>query len=77
TKIYIGNLDFSLNNNDLQRLFKKFVEIRSFNIPYNRNTNQSKGYGIVSLYNHIDAQKAITEMNGRQVVSRVIRVKFA
>ncbi len=75
-KIYVGNLSFSLNEEELKKEFEVFGEVSSVSIIRDRDTNRSKGFGFVEMADE-EAQKAINELNGKEVAGRKIVVNQA
>jgi RNA recognition motif-containing protein len=63
--IYIKNLHPNLEEEQLRVLFEPFGEVLSTTIVRDKETRLSKGYGFVKMFNAIDAQRAIDDMNGR------------
>jgi RNA recognition motif-containing protein len=77
-KVYVGNLPFKLRGKDLRELFGKVGEVEFATVILDRNRrSRSKGFGFVTFINDLDAEKAIAEMNGKEVDGRSIVVKEA
>ena len=76
-KIYVGNISFQADENDLQDLFAQYGEVVSVNIIMDRYTNQSKGFGFVEMADDNAATAAISELNGAQLNGRDLRVNEA
>ncbi len=76
-KLYVGNLPYNTNDDDLSNLFSTFGEVTSANVIIDRMTNRSKGFGFVEMSNDADAQKAIDELNNTNFNGRNIRVNEA
>ncbi len=78
TKLFVWGLDWSIRGKDLNEEFSKFGEVVFARVNLDReNKNRSKGFGFVVFANPEDAVKAQTEMNGKEVKGRAIRVDFA
>ncbi|HAF06983.1 MAG: RNA-binding protein [bacterium] len=75
-KIYVGNLSFSLTDEELKKEFEVFGEVNSVTIIKDRETNRSKGFGFVEMSDE-NAQKAINELNGKEVAGRKLVVNQA
>src|SRR2546430_927238 len=75
--IYVGNLSFGLTENQLEDLFKEFGEVSSVKIVTDRNTGRSKGFAFVAMANDEEAQRAVEQLNGRDVNGRNIIVNQA
>jgi RNA recognition motif-containing protein len=76
-KLYVGNLAFSLTENELADLFKAHGEVVSAKIITDRNTGQSKGFGFVEMGSRGDGQKAMEALNGQTLQNRQIVVNEA
>jgi len=68
--IYVGNLSWSLKEQDLTDLFSPFGEVASAKIVMDKFTNRSKGFGFVDMPNDEQAQAAIAQLNGSEVDGR-------
>lgn len=77
TKIYVGNLPFSIKDDDLKKLFEEFGEIAEVIVIIDKFSGRSKGFGFVTFSNEEDAQKAISEMNEKEVGGRALKVSEA
>jgi RNA recognition motif-containing protein len=76
--IYVGNLAYSLTEDDLANEFAKFGEVTSAKIIVDReNNDRSKGFGFIEMSDDAAAQKAIEELNGKEVAGRNLRVNEA
>jgi RNA recognition motif-containing protein len=75
--IYVGNLDFKVNDSDLEELFSAFGTVSSCKIIIDKYSNRSKGFGFVTMDNDEEASKAIEELNGTALKSRDIVVNEA
>lgn len=72
TKLYVGNLPYSVSDSDLQHLFEAHGAVQSAQVIADRETGRSKGFGFVEMSNAEEAQAAITalhdqDMNGRRL----------
>ena len=76
-KIYVGNISFNAQENDLQDLFAQYGEVLSVNIIVDRFTNQSKGFGFVEMADDNAATAAISALNGAQLNNRELKVNEA
>ncbi|TAL46697.1 MAG: RNA-binding protein [Chitinophagaceae bacterium] len=72
--IYVGNLSWSLKDQDLANLFASFGEVTSAKIVTDKFTQRSKGFGFVEMANDDQAQAAIAQLNGTEVEGRNIVV---
>ena len=77
TKIYVGNLPFSVTQEKLKELFEPFGDIEEAIVISDRFSGRSKGFGFVTLTDKKDADKAIEDMNGKEIDGREIKVNEA
>lgn len=75
-KIYVGNLPWSANDQELSELFGGFGAVESAAVITDRETGRSRGFGFVEMSDS-DAQKAIAELNGKDMGGRPLRVNEA
>lgn len=75
--IYVGNLDFKVNENELENAFAEFGEVSSVNIITDKYSGRSKGFGFVIMDNDDEANTAIKELNGKTLGAREIVVNEA
>jgi cold-inducible RNA-binding protein len=76
-KVYVGNLPFSFGNEELTNLFSPYGEISEAVVIKDKYSGRSKGFGFVSFTEDTSAQKAISEMDGKEVEGRAIKVNEA
>lgn len=76
-KLYVGGLAYSVTEDELKALFAELGEITSVAIIKDRDSGQSKGFGFVEMSELKDGQKAIAELNGKEVSGRKIVVNQA
>ena len=77
TKVYVGNLPFSVSEEDLKELFSSYGEISEVSLITDKFSGRSKGFGFVTFANKEDAEKAISEMNEKDVQGRALKVSEA
>ena len=77
TKIYVGNLPFSVTDSILESNFAEFGGVSSAKIMMDRETGRSKGFGFVEMASAEAAQAAIKGLNGMSVDGRSITVNLA
>ena len=77
TKLYVGNLDYSTSDSDLQELFAQAGSVKSVALITDRETGRSRGFGFVEMATQEEAQKAISMFNGHQLGYRSLTVNFA
>jgi cold-inducible RNA-binding protein len=76
-KLYVGNLPYSVRDEDLQHAFGEFGAITSAKVMMERDTGRSKGFGFVEMGSDAEAQAAIAGMNGQSLGGRSITVNEA
>ena len=76
-RIYVGNLPFSVTQEQLKELFSQYGEIEEAVVITNKFSGRSKGFGFVSFKDETSAEKAIAEMNKKEVEGRPLNVKEA
>ena len=75
--IYVGNLSYQTTEDELRDLFAEFGDVVSAKLIEDKFTGQSKGFGFVEMSNNSEAQKAMDELNGRDVNGRSVTVNQA
>lgn len=75
--IYVGNLDFKVNESDLEEIFVEYGTVSSTNIIVDKYSGRSKGFGFITMENQDEANKAIENLNGTTFQSRAIVVNEA
>jgi RNA recognition motif-containing protein len=75
--IYVGNLSYGVDDNDLTTLFEEFGTVESSNVIVDKYNGRSKGFGFVSMENRDEANKAISKLNGTLLEDREIIVNEA
>ena len=76
-KLYVGNLPYSVRDEDLQQSFGQFGSVTSAKVMMERDTGRSKGFGFVEMGSEADAQAAINGMNGQPLGGRSVVVNEA
>ena len=76
-KLYVGNLAYSVRDQDLQDAFSQFGAVSSAKVMMDRDTGRSKGFGFVEMGSDPEAQSAINGMNGQSLGGRAIVVNEA
>jgi len=76
-RIYVGNLPWSVTKERFEELFSPFGEIEEALVVANKYTGRSRGFGFVTYKNDADADKAMEEMNEKEVEGRRLVVKVA
>lgn len=75
--IYVSNLSFSVQNDDLRKHFSEYGEVTSVNVIIDKVTNRSRGFAFVEMKDTRAAEKAIRELNGFTLDNRAIKVNEA
>lgn len=76
-KVYVGNLPFSVDLAKLKELFEPHGEVEDAVVISDKFSGRSKGFGFVTFVNDADADKAIAEMNEKDVEGRPLKVNIA
>ena len=76
-KLYVGNLPYSVRDNDLEQAFGQFGAVTSAKVMMERDTGRSKGFGFVEMGSDAEAQAAIEGMNGQSLGGRNVVVNEA
>jgi RNA recognition motif-containing protein len=76
-KLYVGNLAYSVRDEDLNEAFGQFGAVTSAKVMMDRDTGRSKGFGFVEMGSDAEAQSAINGMNGQALAGRAIVVNEA
>jgi RNA recognition motif. (a.k.a. RRM, RBD, or RNP domain) len=76
-KLYVGNLAYSVRDEDLNQAFGAFGAVTSAKVMMERDTGRSKGFGFVEMADDAQAQAAINGMNGQPLAGRTIVVNEA
>ena len=77
TKLYVGNIAFGATEEDLKKLFGEFGEVQSAKIITDAYSGRSKGFGFVEMASEADAAKAISQLNGKNLMERALTVSEA
>ena len=76
-KLYVGNLPYTVRDEDLQQSFSAFGSVNSAKVMMERDTGRSKGFGFVEMGNDAEAQAAIEGMKGQSLGGRSLVVNEA
>ncbi|MBN9405708.1 MAG: RNA-binding protein [Burkholderiales bacterium] len=76
-KLYVGNLPYSVRDQDLEQAFSQFGAVSSAKVMMERDTGRSKGFGFVEMGSDAEAQAAIDGMNGQSLGGRNVVVNEA
>ena len=75
--IYVGNLAYSITDDDLREAFAAFGEVERASVIMDRDTGRSKGFGFVEMPDSSQAEAAINGLNEKDLAGRPIRVNEA
>lgn len=76
-KLYVGNLPYSVTDESLAELFAGFGEVTEARVITDKFSGRSKGFGFVTMADEATAEKAIAEMNTKEVDGRAIVVNVS
>ncbi|MDP2015880.1 RNA-binding protein [Hydrogenophaga sp.] len=76
-KLYVGNLPYTVRDEDLQQAFGAYGSVNSAKVMMERDTGRSKGFGFVEMGNDAEAQAAVEGMNGQSLGGRSLVVNEA
>ena len=76
-KLYVGNLSYEVSSSDLEQLFSPHGTVESANVIMDRDTNRSKGFGVVEMGSDSEAQAAISALDGQDQGGRALKVNEA
>jgi RNA recognition motif-containing protein len=76
TRIYVGNLPYSVTNDELAQLFAPYGEVGDVNVVMDRDSGRSKGFGFVDMADDA-ARQAIAALNGQPMGDRTLTVNEA
>ena len=76
-KIYVGNLPYSVTDNDLRDAFAAYGSVESASVISDKFSGQSKGFGFVEMPNNSEADAAMKALNGTDFKGRSIKVNQA
>lgn len=75
--MYIGNLNYDISEEELRKLFEEYGEVTTVKIIKDKETGRAKGFGFVEMPEKEQANRALSELNGREVLGRNIKVSLA
>src|SRR3989338_3479599 len=76
-KVYVGNLPFSVTDKDLNEMFVQFGQITEAVLIKDEFSGRSKGFGFVTFADKASGEKAIADMNGKDMQGRALTVNEA
>ena len=75
--IFVGNLSFGTNEDSVRSMFEAYGSVERVNLITDRDTGQARGFGFVEMTNNSEADRAIAELNGRELDGRALNVNEA
>ena len=75
--MYVSNLGFSVQDEDLKKIFSQYGEVSSAKIINDRDTGKSRGFGFVEMADEAASRKAMAELNDTTIDGRSIKVSEA
>lgn len=75
--IYVANLSFDIQDEDLRELFTPYGEVSSAKVIMDKATSRSRGFGFVEMADNAAGQKAVTELNGTMLQGRSVKINEA
>jgi RNA recognition motif-containing protein len=75
--IYVGNLAYAATEEELQEVFAQYGEVTSTRIVRDRYSELSKGFGFVEMAKREDGERAVSELNGKEILGRALKVSEA
>ena len=75
--IFVGNLSFGATEGSVRSLFEAYGAVDRVSIVTDRDTGQARGFGFVEMSVNSDADRAIAELNGRELDGRALNVNEA
>ena len=75
--IYVGNLSYGMSEGELRDTFGAFGEVSSVKILMDRETGRSRGFGFVEMPNQAEGEAAISNLNGKDLGGRPLRINEA
>ena len=76
-KLYVGNLSFNTTTQDLEEMFGQIGTVQSTNIIEDRETGHSRGFAFVEMSSKEEGEKAISQLDGKEINGRDLRVNEA
>jgi RNA recognition motif-containing protein len=75
--LYVGNLSWTMTEDDLRNLFEQYGTVTSIKIVKDRETGRSKGFGFVEMENDTEAQNALSSLYDKEILGRKIVINEA
>jgi RNA recognition motif-containing protein len=75
--LYVGNLSWTMTEDELRTLFEQYGTVSSIKIVKDRETGRSKGFGFVEMDNDTEAQNALSSLYDKEILGRKIVINEA
>lgn len=75
--LFVAGLPFNMEKEELQEMFEEFGTVTSARVIVDRETGKSRGFGFVTMFDTVQAEKAIKDINGSSIDGRALTVKVA
>ncbi len=75
--IYVGNLMFDVSESALREAFEEFGQVTEVRLIMDKYSGKSKGFGFIEMPDKAEAEKAMSEMNGKEFMGRALNVNEA
>ncbi len=76
-KLYVGNLSFDTSAQDLEKMFGEIGTVESTNLIEDRDTGRSRGFAFVEMSSEEEGQNAISQLDGKEIDGRGLKVNVA
>ena len=76
-KLFVGGLSFNTTNDGLEQFFAQSGEVASAAVVTDRDTGRSRGFGFVEMTSGEGAQRAVADLNGRELDGRMLRIELS
>ncbi len=77
TKLYVGNLSYDAGDEDVRGAFSQVGKVLSCDVIMDKFTNKSRGFAFVEMATQEDTDRAVAELNGKDLLGRALRVNEA
>ena len=75
--IYVGNLNYEVNQEDLNEVFSEYGSVKRVHLPTDRETGRKRGFGFVEMETEAEEEKAIETLDGAEWMGRELKVNKA
>ena len=75
--IYVGNLSFEVQENDLKEVFAEYGSVTRVSLPTDRESGRPRGFAFVDMSDQSEEAKAIEDLDGAEWLGRTLRVNEA